>query len=260
MLCAGIDAGSRSIKAVILSRVSREVVAAGQADQGVQQEILARGLYYRLLEGIGASDIDVTSVVATGYGRNLIRFAHTTVTEITCHARGVCHHVPEARTILDIGGQDSKVIHLNGSGEVRDFAMNDRCAAGTGRFLEVAADRLGVRLEALGQLASQCQKPALISSTCVVFAETEIVGLLASGTEPASIVAGILQSIARRVGALAGQRIGEPVLFTGGVALIEGMVQSLEETLEHPIRISTEPQMTGALGAALIALNHARLK
>ncbi len=260
MFSAGIDAGSRSIKVVLLSRETGEIVAAAQADQGVQQEALARRLLDQLLERIGASDTDVTSVVATGYGRNLIGFSDTTVTEITCHAHGVCHRIPEAKTIIEIGGQDSKVIHLDGSGEIRDFAMNDRCAAGTGRFLEVAANLLGVELEELGRLSRQCLEPAAISSTCVVFAETEIVGLLATGIEPANIISGILQSIARRVRALAGQRIGEPVLFTGGVALIDGMAQSLEEILARPVRISPEPQMTGALGAALLAMNHPRSK
>jgi predicted CoA-substrate-specific enzyme activase len=260
MFCAGVDAGSRSIKVVFLAQGSREIVAAGQADQGVRQEALASDLYHQLLDDVGAAERDVKSVIATGYGRNLIRFAGTTVTEITCHARGVCHRAPAAKTVIEIGGQDSKVIHLNGSGEVRDFAMNDRCAAGTGRFLEVVAERLDIPIEALGDLANQSQEPAMISSTCVVFAETEIVGLLASGVQSADIVAGILHAISRRVGALAGRQIDEPVLLTGGVALIPGMAHYLEVVLKQSIQIAPEPRMTGALGAALIAKDRVERK
>ncbi|MBI2434847.1 MAG: 2-hydroxyglutaryl-CoA dehydratase [Candidatus Hydrogenedentes bacterium] len=253
MVCAGIDAGSRSIKVVLLEPGTARVLGSGQTDQGVRQEALAQELYQQVLGEAGLSDRRADSVIATGYGRNLIGFADTTVTEITCHARGVCHSVPGAKTVVEVGGQDSKLMRLNGSGQVRDFSMNDRCAAGTGRFLEVVAARLGVPLEELGALAAQSNAPAIISSTCVVFAETEIIGLLASGARPADIVAGVLRSIATRVGAMAGRNVEDPVLFTGGVALVPGMAASLQEILGRPVQIAPEPQMTGALGAALIA-------
>jgi (R)-2-hydroxyacyl-CoA dehydratese activating ATPase len=253
MVAAGIDAGSRTIKVVLVDPDSHAVVASGQEDQGVEQERLARTLFERVLREAALERRAVRGIVATGYGRNLIGFADTTVTEITCHARGICHSHPEAKTVVEIGGQDSKLVRLNGSGEVRDFMMNDRCAAGTGRFLEVIAGRLGVALAELGRLAEQSRAPAAISSTCVVFAETEIIGLLASGAAPADIVAGVLRSVAHRVGAMAGRSVAEPVLFTGGVALIPGMAGTLEEVLHCAVDTPPAPQLTGALGAALIA-------
>ena len=205
MLYAGIDAGSRAIKAVMLDADTLEVVASAIQDQGIEQEALAKNLFQRLLRDIGQSEDAVSRIVATGYGRNLVGFADTTITEITCHACGVRHLVPDAMTILEVGGQDSKLIRLDARGTVRDFAMNDRCAAGTGRFLEVIASRRGVKLEDLGAMAARSEKPAAISSMCVVFAETEIVGLLASGVPPADIVAGVQASIAKRVTAMVGR-------------------------------------------------------
>ena len=179
MIYAGIDAGSRSIKALLFDAGRSQILASGLADQGVEQERLATELFEKLLRDAGLERAQISGVVATGYGRNAIRFADTTITEITCHARGVHRLVPEARTIIEIGGQDSKVIALEDGGRVRDFAMNDRCAAGTGRFLEMVATRLDMDWEKLSALAQQSQKPALISNMCVVFAETEIIGLLA---------------------------------------------------------------------------------
>jgi (R)-2-hydroxyacyl-CoA dehydratese activating ATPase len=195
----------------------------------------------------------ISVVVATGYGRNTVRFADTTITEITCHARGVYHLAPDARTIIEIGGQDSKVISLEAGGRVRDFSMNDRCAAGTGRFLEMVAARLGVDWEQLAELSRQSRHPALISNMCVVFAETEIIGLLAEGTPVPDVVAGVQNAIATRVSALAGRAVSPPVCFTGGVALQSGMVRALQETLSCPVRAVPQPQYTGALGAAILA-------
>jgi predicted CoA-substrate-specific enzyme activase len=165
----------------------------------------------------------------------------------------VCHLVPEAKTIIDIGGQDSKLLRLDGDGKVCDFAMNDRCAAGTGRFLEVVAQRLDVELDALGNLASKSQNPAAISSMCVVFAETEIIGLLADGKAREDIVAGVQAAIANRIVSMAGRNIELLVIFTGGVAMISGMDAALEAALGKSITISPDPQMTGALGAAIMA-------
>ena len=148
----------------------------------MEQERLAAELFEKLLRDAGLTRSQISGVVATGYGRNGIRFADTTITEITCHARGVHRLAPDARTIIEIGGQDSKVIALEDGGRVRDFAMNDRCAAGTGRFLEMVATRLDMNWEKLAEVgAAKAQKPALISNMCVVFAETEIIGLLAEG-------------------------------------------------------------------------------
>ena len=253
MICAGIDAGSRTVKVVLIDADSLEVVAAGVMDQGVEQEALALQLLEKLLAENGGARADVASVVATGYGRKLIRAADATITEITCQGCGVRHRVPEARTVIDIGGQDSKLVRLSAAGSVEDFVMNDRCAAGTGRFLEVLAAGLGVKLARLGELAGRSGDPAIISSMCVVFAETEIVGLLASGTRPEDIVAGVQASIATRVAAMAGHSAAAPIIFTGGVAMVPGMDAALQSVLGQPVTLAPQPQTTGALGAALLA-------
>ncbi|OHB65498.1 MAG: hypothetical protein A2Y77_11120 [Planctomycetes bacterium RBG_13_62_9] len=250
---AGIDAGSRAIKVVLIGNGGSQIVAQGQIDQGVEQDRLACGLFERVLADAGAGRSDVRRIVATGYGRNAVHIADTTITEITCHAVGVRHLVPDAQTIIDIGGQDSKLMRLDRNGKVRDFAMNDRCAAGTGRFLEVVADRLGVSLGDLGKMAARSQSPAAISSMCVVFAETEITGLLACGRPGEDIVAGVQTAIASRIVAMAGRSVEPPIVFTGGVARVSGMETALATALGRSVAVSPEPQMTGALGAALLA-------
>jgi (R)-2-hydroxyacyl-CoA dehydratese activating ATPase len=253
MIGAGIDAGSRTIKAVLFDAASGRMVASGIADQGVDQARLTSELYQQVLSKASVASASVTRVVATGYGRNRVPFADTTITEITCHARGVGHLVPAARSIIEIGGQDSKVIWLEAGGRVRDFAMNDRCAAGTGRFLEVVAARLGLDFTSLSEIGRTSRQPALISNTCVVFAETEIVGLLAEAIPPPDIVAGVHQAIATRVAALAAGMIADPVVFTGGVALQSGVVLALQTVLGRQIQVVPLPQFTGALGAAILA-------
>jgi len=253
MICAGIDAGSRSIKAVLFGTERMRILASGLTDQGVEQERLATELFAGLLQEAGLERSQISGTVATGYGRNAIGFADTTITEITCHARGVHRLAPEARTIIEIGGQDSKIISLEEGGRVRDFAMNDRCAAGTGRFLEMVAARLDMNWEKLAELGRQSKKPALISNMCVVFAETEIIGLLADGQPLPDVVAGVQNAIATRVSALASRLVTPPVYFTGGVALLPGMARALEEVLGCPVHVAPQPQLTGALGAALSA-------
>jgi predicted CoA-substrate-specific enzyme activase len=253
MIYAGVDAGSRAIKVVLLDGDRREVVAMGVRDQGVEQNELAQGLYRELLEQHDLAEDRVSKIVATGYGRNLLEFADRQVTEITCHAEGVRHQEPGTRTIVEIGGQDSKVVRLDERGAVQDFLMNDRCAAGTGRFLEVVAVRLGIRLGDLGSLVEKSKKPAAISSMCVVFAETEIIGLLASGISREDIIAGVQNAVASRVAALVGRNANEPILFTGGVPLVPGMREAMVRALKKPVTPASNPQFTGALGAALIA-------
>jgi predicted CoA-substrate-specific enzyme activase len=253
MICAGIDAGSRAIKVVLLDHARSLVLGRGLADQGVAQPRLAEAIYHETLQKAGIDPAEVRSVVATGYGRNRVAFATTTITEITCHARGVFHLAPETRSIVEIGGQDSKIIRLENGGRVRDFAMNDRCAAGTGRFLEVLAARLDADWSALSELSQQSRQPALISSTCVVFAETEIIGLLAEGIPAADIAAGVQNSIATRVAAMAGRPLEPPIVLTGGVALQAGMLRALDLALGSSLTVAPDPQFTGALGAALLA-------
>jgi predicted CoA-substrate-specific enzyme activase len=256
-VAAGIDAGSRTLKVVIVDALSRRVLASETVDQRPEQAALAESLLAKLLRRCGASRANLVATVATGYGREIIEGADSVVTEITCHARGVRSLFPKARTVIDVGGQDSKVIHLDPGGTVTDFAMNERCAAGTGRFLEVVAAKLTVDLPRLSRLAAASRRPARINSTCVVFAESEIVGLLASGARPSDIAAGVLSSLASRITTLAGRRVERPVVFVGGVAMLGGMVKSLARSLGTALVVPAGPQLTGALGAALIAADSA---
>ncbi|MHC5059588.1 MAG: acyl-CoA dehydratase activase [Planctomycetota bacterium] len=253
MIYAGIDAGSRTLKAVITDGNNGDIIASAIADQGVEQGKLASGLYEKLLLDNHIDKGDVVKTVATGCGRNIVGFADATVTEISCHAAGVHRLVPEARTVIDIGGQDSKILRLDAKGKVCDFDMNDRCAAGTGRFFEMVADRLEVPLTKLGDMAAKSSEPAAISSMCALFAETEIVGLLAGGKESKDIIAGVQAAVASRICALAAGRIEPPVVFTGGVAMISGMDKALSAALGYDVNVSPTPQLTGALGAAVLA-------
>ena len=192
-------------------------------------------------------------ILVNGYGRVSFNGAFRTVTEISCHARGVAALCPEARTIIDIGGQDSKVISINEKGKVEDFAMNDKCAAGTGRFLQIMANTLGMDV---GELAASEDPSEMvgINSMCTVFAESEIIGLLARGSPKGGIIAGLHQSVGKRVATMA-RRLGvkEKVVFTGGVAQNAGVRRTLEEELKSKVFVPGECQFTGALGAALLA-------
>lgn len=252
MLCAGIDAGSRAVKVVLMDADSRDVVASRVCDQGVRHVTIAQELLTRALSEAGGGRDDIARIVATGYARETVPH-DTTVTEITCHARGVHHLLPSAKTVVEVGGQDSKLLKLDDCGVVRDFVMNDRCAAGTGRFLEMVAERLQASLSELGELARSSRSPAEISSMCVVFAETEIIGLLASGAAAADIAAGVQRAIASRVSSMAGGSPAEPIVFTGGVAMVPGMTDALAAALECAVTVAPTPQMTGALGAAILA-------
>jgi len=251
MITAGIDGGSRAVKAAVLD--DGRVVGTAIADQGVAHDELAERVFSEALAAAGLDRGAVAGVVATGYARNRITFADRTITEISCHARGVRHVVPDSRTIVEIGGQDSKLIKLDVTGAVQDFSMNDRCAAGTGRFLEMVAQKLETSLDSLGDLAKGCDCPASISSMCVVFAETEIIGLLADGARREDIVAGVQESLARRVAGMAGRSLVGPVVFTGGVALVPGMREAIESHLGEPVDGCPDPVMTGAIGAAILA-------
>ncbi len=255
MYFAGIDAGSRAIKILLLDQHGCSI-ASLEEPQGPRPGPATEDAYLRLLGSRGIVRADVSRVVATGYARNAVTLADTTITEITCHAAGVHQLLPQARTVVEIGGQDSKLLRLDANGSVRDFAMNDRCAAGTGRFLELVATRLECDLSALGAMAQASRSPAVISSICAVFAETEIIGLLAGGTLPADIAAGVQTAVASRLSAMAGGLVQPPLAFTGGVARIEGMKRALAAALGHEPQIPASPQFTGALGAALLASRH----
>ncbi len=257
MITAGIDAGSRAVKIVLYDSEPGEVLAGAVADQSTDQKDRARELFAHTVRESGLDETEIRGIVATGYARDLIDFADTTVTEITCHGAGVHRLLPSARTVIEIGGQDSKLLRLQQGGAVRDFAMNDRCAAGTGRFLEIVAARFGVPLARLGAMAGASAAPVEISSMCVVFAETEIIGLMSQGAAEADIVAGVQAAIAARVAAMAGRNVEAPVAFTGGVALVGGMAEALAAALGCPVEICPSPQRTGALGAAILAARRA---
>lgn len=248
----GIDAGSRAIKVAVLSTESGKLCATGVCDQGIRQAELADRLLTGVLKKAGIRRSSIRGIAATGYGRAKIRNVDQVFTEITCHAFGAHHLSPGARTIIDIGGQDSKVMRLRADGTVHDFAVNDRCAAGTGRFLEVAALRLDLELQEFGRAAMRARRPCAISSTCVVFAESEIVGLLADGEKPAHIAAGIENAVAERIAAMVGQRLERPVVCTGGVVMIPGIREALGRKLGVELAIVPNPQHAGAIGAALM--------
>ena len=215
------------------------------------------GLPRRPSEGLGFSRSlsGLDYVVSTGYGRHGLSFANKSVTEIMCHAKGAHFMIPETRTIVDIGGQDSKAIAVDEHGAVKDFAMNDKCAAGTGRFLEVMAGVLEVgSVDNMGPLSLKGEYPCRISSTCTIFAESEVISLRAEGRSREDLIAGVHRAVASRVGMMAKRlRISPELVFTGGVAKNIGMKAALEEEFGMGIMVPEEPQITGALGAALIA-------
>jgi len=252
MLTIGMDIGSITTKAAVVkdnrilgTRVIFTGYNAESAGNRVLEEVLAE-------LGIGRSEVD--RIVATGYGRNSVRFADSAITEITCHAAGAHYLNPHIRSIIDIGGQDSKTIAVDDTGRVKDFAMNDKCAAGTGRFLEVMARALEVDLDDFGSLSLRSVNPSKISSLCTVFAESEVISLISKGEGRENIIAGIHESIAARVGAMASRvGINPPVMMTGGVAKNAGVVRAMEKKLGVSIEVSPLAQLNGAIGAAVLA-------
>ncbi len=256
---AGIDIGSTAIKVALVDEqgglTGAHIAASGSLFHKNAMEALAR-----LLAEKGLTRDSVHYIIATGYGRKLFKEADDSISEITANAIGV-HETGRqnggGRTIINIGGQDSKAIQLDKDGHVANFVMNDKCAAGTGRFLDVAARNLEIDLEQLGDYHFRAAgAPLSINSTCTVFAESEIIGLLANGHGKGEIVAGIHHSIAKRTVRLA-KRVGieEHVYFDGGPALNKGLVAALEDELQRPIVVPEHPQTTTAIGAALLARN-----
>lgn len=252
MIVAGIDIGSITAETVILQNnliLSSSIVPTGANSRTAAERSLAAALKQASLR-----QEDLAAIVTTGYGRASFPSATKMITEITCHARGAFFVYPETRTVIDIGGQDSKVIRLDKQGRNVDFQMNDKCAAGTGRFLEVMARALEVKLEDLGRLSRSAQRTIKISSMCTVFAESEVVSLIAENQPQEVIIRGLHDAIADRILGMV-RRVGveEKVTLTGGVAKNEGVVQALEERLEVRVFVPPEPQIIGALGAALLA-------
>ncbi len=257
MLTVGIDIGSVTTKGALMSGAT--LLAASSRFTGYNAEKAARTVYRELLENQKLSEQAVQGIVATGYGRNSVPFADRTVTEIMCHAAGAYHCNPEVRAVIDIGGQDSKAIILSGEGKVANFVMNDKCAAGTGRFLEVMARALEVDLDQFGELSLRAKNPSRISSLCAVFAESEVVSLIAGGEKRENIIAGIHHAIVSRVAAMAGRlKVGgtNAVMMTGGVAKNIGVVSALEKALNQTVHVSPHAQIMGAIGAARLASIH----
>ena len=253
---AGVDVGSTQTKAVIVNEAA-EIVARALIDTGANVSAAAQKAYEKVLELAGIEEREVEYVVGTGYGRYKVTFGNKQITEISCHGRGAVHMFPGTRTVLDMGGQDSKAIRVSPRGEILDFCMNDKCAAGTGRFLGAAAQALQIPLDELGPLSLKSTKPVRISTTCTVFAESEILSWLGKGKKVEDILWGVHQSIAARsVGLLKRVGIEEEITFTGGVAKNIGMVKALEEKLGKKLNVSEDSHFMGALGAALFALDH----
>lgn len=258
MPVAGVDIGSLTAKAVILR--DGEVLGTSLVPTGHASRKSGRRALDIALEGAGLAEAGLDMIVATGYGRLAVDFTEEKVTEITCHARGAHHAIPEARTVIDLGGQDSKAIAIDDRGKVLDFVMNDKCAAGTGRFLEVMAHALEVKLDELGELSLKSEAPASISSVCTVFAESEVVSRVAEGASKVDIVAGIHQAIASRIYSMAVRiPVEQKMIMTGGVARNRGVLRALEKRFDSEILVPEMPQHTGALGAALIAAERAAL-
>jgi (R)-2-hydroxyacyl-CoA dehydratese activating ATPase len=250
---AGIDVGSLSTEALILPVVGGP---AGYAivQTGANSTDAALSALERALAASGTERDQIRRIVATGYGRVSIPFADKRVTEISCHAMGAFHLFPDTEVVIDIGGQDSKVIRIGPEGRVADFIMNDKCAAGTGRFLEVMADKLRVDLNDMGPLSLKAGGEVGISSVCTVFAESEVVSLVARNHPKEEIIRGLHRAIVNRVWSMVKGIGGRgAVTMSGGVAKNIGVVRLMEEKLGRPIHVHSEPQIIGALGAALLA-------
>jgi len=254
----GIDFGSTTAKTVILDLKGR-VVSSCVAHMGAVSGDGVKASIEGALKDAGITQDEVGRTVSTGYGRRMLDIADKNYTEITCHARGAVAMVPDARLVIDIGGQDSKVIAVDSNGLVSQFAMNDRCAAGTGKFLEVLARAMEIELTAMGGLALQAKDKLKISSMCATFAETEVISLLAEGNSKPNVLGAVHAAIASRTMGLVG-RVGKkgPVVMTGGVAKNAAAVHHIQEALGMELKLPHAPQIAGALGAALLALDDYR--
>ena len=253
MITAGIDIGSITAKAVALS--DGRILGSKVAFSGYNARQAGTDIFDDLLKELEMDASSIEKIVSTGYGRNSVTFADKAITEIICHGAGAYYLSPKVRTVIDVGGQDSKVLTINSNGTVKDFAMNDKCAAGTGRFLEVMARAMESDLDHFGTLSLRSDNPSKISSICTVFAESEVISLIAKGESREDIIAGIHESVASRISSMA-RRVGvkEPVMMTGGVARNIGVVRALEKALGVSIEVSDFAQVNGALGAAVMAM------
>ena len=253
---AGVDVGSTQTKAVIINE-EKEIVGRALIETGANVIKAAQDAYDQAIAACGLRDMEVEYVIGTGYGRYKVTFGNAQITEISCHGRGAVHMFPATRTVVDMGGQDTKAIRVSPTGEIVDFCMNDKCAAGTGRFLGAAAAALDIPLNELGPTALKFTRPVRISTTCTVFAESEVLSWLGKGKKIEDILWGVHLSIASRSAGLI-RRVGiqEEVTFTGGVTRNVAMVRSLAQKLETKLNVSEDSHYIGGVGAALFALDH----
>ena len=247
---AGIDVGSTMTKVVILND---GIIASVIGPTGPEQRRLANKVMEEALKKATLSFQAITYIVSTGYGRINVPFSDRQFTEITCHAKGIINLFSRAKTIIDIGGQDVKGIKIDATGKIIDFVMNDKCAAGSGRFIEMIADTLGVPLDKVGDLSLQSKNPAKISNICTIWAQQEVAASLAEGVPISDLLAGVHKSLADRISRMVNRlKVEESVIVTGGGGKNKGLLKALSEQLGHEILVPEEPLITGALGAALI--------
>ena len=255
---AGVDVGSTQTKAVIVNPRG-QLVGRSLIDTGANVVRAAEHAYEQALANADLDQREIGFVVGTGYGRYRVTFGDAQVTEISCHGRGAVHMFPATRTVVDMGGQDTKAIRVKPNGEIGDFCMNDKCAAGTGRFGGAAAAALEIPIEELGPMALRGDKPVKITTTCTVFAESEVLSWVAKGKKIEDILQGVHQSIvSRSLGLMRRVGIEAEVTFTGGVTRNIGMVRALEGALGYAVNVSDDSHYMGALGAALFALDRIR--
>lgn len=259
MIVAGCDVGSLTAKAVIMA--GDDILSQAVMRVRAQPADAARQVMQQALDGTDLNREDVTCCVGTGYGKDRVPFADRVESEISCHARGAWWRVPSTRTIIDIGGQDAKAMRVDADGRVVRYIYNDKCASGTGRFLEVMADALEVRLEDMGRVGQTARETLAISNQCVIFAETEVVSLVNAGKDVPDIVAALHRAMANRVASLAGSiGVENDVVMTGGVAKNAGVFDALATGIDTALKPldGLDPQIVGALGAALFAGEYAR--
>ncbi len=254
MLTVGLDIGSITTKIAVME--DRKLLFTDLSFTGYDAERAWKDILEKTRDRLRLKNGSVDRIVSTGYGRNNVDVAHKKITEIMCHAAGARYFLPKTKCVIDIGGQDSKFIRLAENGSVSDFVMNDKCAAGTGRFLEVMARALELNLADFGELSLMSKKPSKISSMCTVFAESEIISLISKGETRENIIAGIHESIASRMSSMMGRSgILKPVVMTGGVAKNIGIRNALEKKLNLKIEVPATAQVNGAIGAAILAQN-----
>jgi (R)-2-hydroxyacyl-CoA dehydratese activating ATPase len=254
---AGVDVGSTQTKAVLVGENGdgRQVLARALIDTGANVRKAAEAAFDKCCQAAGVATSDVGFVVGTGYGRYNISFGNAQLTEISCHARGAHFTCPGTRTVIDMGGQDAKAISVGVDGDVLDFVMNDKCAAGTGRFLANAAEVMGISLDEIGPLSLRASRPVKIATVCTVFVESDILSYLSQGKRPEDIMGGVHLAIAKRTLSLARRLTIEPeITMTGGVARNVGMVAALETVLGRKMQVSPDAHFMGAVGAAIFAL------